>query len=117
MDALAREIEDCHARGWTDGLPVVPPTPERVEAMLGSHADARETVICELPPAGGAATLERIAANAVLAGCLPEHLPVVVAAVRAAAEPEFHLYDILTTVHSMCPLLLVSGPRSHESSG
>lgn len=114
MDATAAEIENCHARGWTDGLPVVPPTETLVDAMLGARAGERATVVCDLPPAGGAATLERIAANAVMAGCLPEHLPVVVAAVEAAAEESFHLYDVLTTVHSMCPLLLVSGPLARE---
>ncbi len=114
MSELAAEIERCHASGWTDGLPVVPPTPELVEAMLGPRGARREDVVCELAPAGGAATLERIAANAVMAGCLPEHFPVVVAAIGAAAEESFHLYDVLTTVHSMCPLLLVSGPLARE---
>ena len=114
MDAVAAEIERCHAQGWTDGLPVVPPAAELVEAMLGAHGLERDRVVCNLPPAGGEATLERIAANAVMAGCLPEHLPVVVTAVAAAAEESFQLYDILTTVHSMCPLLLVSGPLARE---
>ena len=114
MDPLAAEIESCHTRGWTDGLPVVPPAPELVAAMLGERASARDTVVCDLPPAGGAATLERIAANAVMAGCLPAHFPVVTSAVKAAAEESFHLYDILTTVHSMCPLTLVSGPIARE---
>ena len=114
MDDIAAAIESCHAQGWTDGLPVVPPTPALVAVMLGAHAERRDTLVCDLPPAGGAATLERIAANTVMAGCLPEHFPVVVAGVRAAAREEFHLYDILTTVHSMCPLVLVSGPIARD---
>ena len=114
METRASDIETCHERGWTDGLPVVPPTPELVNAMLASTRDDPASVVCHLPPARGEATLERIAANAVMAGCLPEHLPVLVTALRAAADDTFHLYDILTTVHSMCPLLLVSGPLARE---
>jgi hypothetical protein len=108
------DIEACYAQGWTDGLPVVPPTPERVERMLGPLAGDRYEVVCDLAPQGGRATVEKIAANAVMAGCLPEHLPIVVAAVAASADPAFDLYAVLTTVHSMCPLLLVSGPLARE---
>ncbi|MEZ5099987.1 MAG: hypothetical protein R3C15_09365 [Thermoleophilia bacterium] len=111
---VADDVEACFAAGWTDGLPVVPPTRERVERMLGAWADRRGEVVCVLAPQGGHATLEKVAANAVMAGCLPEHLPIVVAALKAASEPRFSLYDILTTVHSMCPLLLVGGPLARE---
>jgi len=111
---LTETIESCYERGWTDGLPVVPPTRGLVDKFLGDLIDRRDEVVCALPPAGGAATFEKIAANAVMAGCRPEYLPVVIAAVAAAADPGFHLYDVLTTVHSMCPLLLVSGPVARE---
>ncbi|MCS6800948.1 MAG: hypothetical protein RMM58_03920 [Chloroflexota bacterium] len=101
-------IEQCYAEGWTDGLPVVPPTRERVDAMLGGRPP--DEVVAVLPPSGAEATLEKIAANAVMAGCLPAYFPVVVAAVRAAADPAFSLESVLTTVHSQWPLVLVNGP-------
>ncbi len=109
-DTALAEIEACYALGWTDGLPVVPPTPERVEAMLGAWAPRRAEPIATLLPSGGVATVEKIAANAVMAGCLPEFLPVVIGAVQAVAQPEFGLEAVLTTVHSCSPMLLVSGP-------
>jgi hypothetical protein len=68
-------VEHCYARGWTDGLPVVPPTAERVQRMLGDHADQRDEVVAVLDPSGGIATREKVAANAVMAGCLPASLP------------------------------------------
>lgn len=101
-------IEQCYAEGWTDGLPVVPPTRERVDAMLAGRPG--DHVVAVLPPSGAEATLEKIAANAVMAGCLPAYFPVVVAAVRAAADRAFGLESVLTTVHSQSPLVLVNGP-------
>lgn len=103
-------IEHCFERGWTDGLPVVPPTRERVDRMLGARAADRDTVIAVLAPSQGAATLERVAANAVMAGCEPHHLPVVAAAVRAVADPHFKLDRVMTTASSQAPMLLVTGP-------
>src|SRR4029453_19494333 len=76
---------------WSDGLPVLPPTPERVARMLGRHADRRAEVVATLAPRSGRATREAIAINAVMAGATPEHLPVIVAAVRALADPRFNL--------------------------
>jgi hypothetical protein len=104
------DIEACYAAGWTDGLPVVPPTRERVDEMLGSQAARKDEPILALAPGQGIATLEKIAANAVMAGCLPEYLPVVEAALLAAVEDEFWLEGCVTTVHSVCPMALVSGP-------
>ena len=83
------DIEACFAAGWTDGRPVVPPTRERVERMLGPWAARRNELVAVLAPGQGRATVEKIAANAVMAGCLPEHLPVVLEAVRAIAEDRF----------------------------
>lgn len=105
-------IESCFARGWTDGLPVVPPTPERVERMLGARERDRDTVVAVLAPSQGEATLERIAANAVMAGCEPHHLPVVTAAVRAVSDPRFKLDRVMTTASSQAPMLLVTGPAA-----
>ena len=95
---------------WSDGLPVLPPTVERVDRMLGARAAQRRDVLAALAPLDGAATLEAIAINAALAGAVPEHLPVVVAAVRALAEPRFNLNAIQTTTHPCTPLLIVNGP-------
>jgi hypothetical protein len=101
-------LEEMFERGWTDGLPVVPPTPERVEAMLGG---ADGTVSLGLvPPAMGEATLERVAACAVLAGCRPAYFPVVVAAARAAIDPAFNLHGQAVTTQPAGQLIVVSGP-------
>ena len=79
-------IELMYETGWTDGLTVVPPTSEKVtEFVIASGRDA-DTLIAELPPLGGKATIERIAVNAVMAGCLPEYMPVVIAAVQALMD-------------------------------
>jgi hypothetical protein len=93
---------------WSDGLPVLPPTPARVARLLGSRDRAR--VIATLAPLDGRATLEAIAINAALAGAQPEHLPVIVAAIRALADPAFNLNAIQTTTHPCTPLLIVNGP-------
>jgi len=100
VDALAQH-------GWGDGLPVVAPTPERVDAMLaGNPGDA---VIAVLPPRFGEATRRTLAVNAVMAGCLPVHLPVLEAAVRALARPELNLRGVNATTHCVAPLLIVHG--------
>ena len=93
---------------WSDGLPVLPPTPERVARVLGARD--RTQVVAMLAPLDGRATLEAIAINAALAGALPEHLPVIVAAVRALADPAFNLNAVQTTTHPCTPLLIVNGP-------
>jgi hypothetical protein len=95
---------------WSDGLPVLPSTAERVDRLLGALAARRREAIATLAPLDGAATLEAIAINAALAGALPEHLPVIVAAVRALAEPRFNLNAIQTTTHPCTPLVIVNGP-------
>lgn len=107
-------LERCHELGWTDGLPVVPPTRSRVDAMLGDRRADADLEVATLAPAGGVATLERIAANAVMAGCLPHHLPIVVAAVSAVADPAFKLDRVMTTASSQTPLLMVTGPGVTE---
>jgi hypothetical protein len=98
------------ARGWGDGLPLVPPTAARVEAMLAALGDVDpDEVVATLPPRGGAATRRVIAVNAVLAGCPPACLPVVVSAVRALATPSVNLRGVNATTHPVAPLLVVSG--------
>ena len=96
------------SRGWGDGLPLVAPTPERVDAMLEDAADPDE-VVAVLPPRGGEATRRAIAVNAVMAGCPIGVLPVLVSAVRALAAPALNLRGVNATTHPVAPLLIVHG--------
>jgi hypothetical protein len=101
-------------RGWGDGLPLIPPTPERVRRMLAGAGRPADEVVAVLPLAQGRATAELIAVNAVMAGALPEHLPVVLAAVEAVAQPEFNLQAIQATTHPCAPLVIVNGPAARH---
>ena len=101
-------IEEMFERGWTDGLPVIPPTPERVEAMLGGIGGSVSLGL--VPPAMGEATLERVAACAVLAGCRPAYFPVVVAAAQAVLDPAFNLHGQAVTTQPAGQLVVVNGP-------
>lgn len=99
-----------YERGWTDGLPIVAPTPERVtQALRGTSRDPSDA-IGAVPPKMGVATVEKIAVNAVMAGCLPQHLPVIIAAVEAMLAPEFNLGGCQATTHPVAPLIIVNGP-------
>jgi hypothetical protein len=106
--------EYFYRRGCTDGLPVVPPTPEAVDRMLAWTDRPRDEVVARLAPRWGLATVEKIAVNAVMAGCRPEYLPVLIAAVEALAAEEFNLYGIQATTHPVAPLLIVNGPIARE---
>jgi hypothetical protein len=99
-------------RRWGDGLPLIPPTVERVERMLARNGCSAETVVASIAPGFGAATLEAIAANAVMAGCAPEHLPLLVAAVKAVAEPQFNLQGIQATTNPVAVWVVVNGPAA-----
>jgi hypothetical protein len=103
-------LEAYHARRWTDGLPFVLPTAKRVDAMIAGSGRAGDEVIAVIPPRWAEATAESIAINAVMAGCLPTHMPLVIAAVQAACNPEFGLYSVQATTHPCAVLMLVSGP-------
>ncbi|MBI3919316.1 MAG: thioredoxin, partial [Betaproteobacteria bacterium] len=96
LDAINRLYRE---RRWSDGLPVVPPTVERVGRMLEATHRARHEVVARIAPGFGAATVERIAINAVLAGCDPEYLPLLLAAVEGMAAPEFNLQAIQATTN------------------
>lgn len=107
---------DAHyqERGWTDGLPVVPPTEAAVQEFLRwTDRDPRE-VVGILPPRQGEATVERIAVNAVMAGCRPECFPVVLTAIEALADPLFNLDSVQATTHPVAPLVVVNGPIARE---
>jgi hypothetical protein len=95
--------------GWGDGLPVVAPTEERVDAMLSGHRGSPDEVLAVLPPRSGACTVRMAAINAVMAGCPPAVFPVVVAAVRGLARPEFNLRGVQATTHSVAIMVAVHG--------
>ena len=99
-----------YEQGWTDGLPIIPPTPERVERMLRNHPGDCGEVMGVIPHLKGEATVERIAIAMVMAGCLPEHLPVVTAAVRATMAPRFNIQAVQSTTNAIAPLLILNGP-------
>ncbi len=109
-DAMV-EINDLfYKRGWSDGLPIVPPTVERVKAMLkGSDLDP-DYVVSTIDPIGGRATIEKIAVNAVMAGCRPEYMPVLIAAVEAVMDPKVNLRGMAITTSPDVPLLIINGP-------
>ena len=102
------------ARGWTDGLPFIPPRKESVAKMLAYTDREPQEVLAILPPRWGEATVEKIAVNAVMAGCLPQYFPVVLTAISALAEEAFKLYSIQATTHPCSPLLLLNGPLTKE---
>jgi len=110
----ADAVERCHGLGWTDGLPVIPPTAPRVEQMLAVLGDP-DDVVAWMPPSGAPVTNRALAANAVLAGCLPAHLPVLAATVRAVCVPEFNLHGIATTTGPSTPFAIVSGPAAGQA--
>jgi hypothetical protein len=109
IDAINALYRD---RRWSDGLPIVPPTVERVERLLRHTPRAADEVVARIAPGYGAATVERIAINAVLAGCAPESLPVVIAAVEAVAAREFNLQGIQATTNPVAVWVIVNGPAA-----
>lgn len=111
---LEDEIEALYDRGWSDGLPVVPPTEARVLRMLEGTTRAPDEVVAVVPPDLVECTAEKVAVNAVLAGCRPEYLPVVLAAVEAACTDEFNAHGVLATTWSAGPAIVVNGPIARQ---
>lgn len=107
---LEDDVEAMFDRGWTDGLPVVPPSEERVLRMLTGTGRAPDEVVAVVPPDLAPCTVEKVAVNAVMAGCLPEHLPVVLAALEAACAEPFALHGLLATTWFAGPVVVVNGP-------
>jgi hypothetical protein len=103
-------FDDMYKRGFTDGLPIIPPTEASVHRMLEFAGLDADVLLGVLAPEGGPATVEKVAINAVMAGCRPEYFPVVMAAVRAVADPKFNLLGIQTTTNPVGPVLIVNGP-------
>jgi hypothetical protein len=119
-DSPEAVLEAFSERQWCDGLPIVPPTPERVRRMLGDLDGARS--LGTMPPVWRRATVEKLAVNAVMAGCEPSYFPVIVAAVEALLDPAFNLYGVQATTHPVAPLLVVNGEYGrriglHSGSG
>lgn len=102
--------------GYSDGLPVVPPTVPRVEEMLAGGRRAGSDELGAMPPSNAIATVADVAACAVMAGCQPEYFPVVLAAVEALLDPEFNLLGVQATTHSVAPMIMVNGPVAGELS-
>ena len=108
LDADA--IESLYVRGVTDGLPVVPPTRTLVERAVAASRCAADELVALVPPNYGRATVEKVAINAVMAGCRPEYLPVVIAAVDAVCDEAFDLHGVSATTNAPSPLVIVNGP-------
>ncbi len=106
----AQAVEQLHAMGCTDGLPVVVPTPERVARMVLASGQDGDMVLGSMGPAGGIATVQMVATAAVMAGCLTDHMPLVMAAVKAVIDERFDLTEMQATTHCTAPLIIVNGP-------
>ena len=114
--------QEFMARGWSDGMLAAPPTEARVSAMVQASGYPGSHVVAVMAPKMGVATIECIAANAVMAGAKPQHMPLIIAAVQGMVEEQFNLYGIQGTTHCVAPLMLVSGPLAetlgiHSGSG
>ncbi|MBP8310202.1 MAG: hypothetical protein KAY46_23200 [Burkholderiaceae bacterium] len=109
-DDLLAAIDYCYEQGWTDGLPVIPPVIERVDATLAFEGRPPEAVIATHPATGLQLTVHAAAVNAVMAGCLPEYFPVLVAAFEAMDKPEFNFHGSTASTGGSAPFLIVSGP-------
>ncbi|MEM8745415.1 MAG: thioredoxin, partial [Actinomycetota bacterium] len=103
-------MEMMFTRGWTDGLPVVPPTEERVLAMLEGTTRAPDDIVATVPPDLVDVTVEKVAIAAVMAGCRPEYLPWVITAVEAVCTDEFNMHGLLATTMPVSPVIVCSGP-------
>ena len=115
LDSSPDSLQDYFERqGWTDGLPVVPPTPERVAAMIAGSGLSATAEIAAIAPGYALCSVEKLAINAVMAGCRPSYMPVLVAALRALSVPSFNLSGVQSTTHPVAPMLVINGPIRHE---
>jgi len=108
------EFEYMHRMGWSDGLPLVPPTESRVLAMLEGTTRSPDEIVAVVPPDLIEATVEKVAISAVMAGCRPEHLPWVLTAVEAACNDEFNMHGVLATTMPVGPVIVCSGPGTRR---
>ena len=112
LDAVNRFLAE---RDWSDGLPVIPPTPAAVEQMLTGTKRSPQDVLMVMEPGFGLATVEKIAINAVMAGCRPEQFPVLLAAIDCLAQPQMNHRDMQVSGHTEAPLILVNGPIAKKA--
>ena len=108
-DSEEAALEQLHELDCTDGLPVVVPTEVRVERLILATGLDGDLVLGEMGPAMGVATIEKVCVASVMAGCKPDYMPVVIAAVKAAVRPEFDLTELQATTHCTAPLIIVNG--------
>ena len=108
-------VELARANRWGDGLPLVPATIDRVAATLDATVRASDEVVAVLPPRWADATVEAIAINSVMAGCRPQHLPIILTAVEAVADPDFNLLAVQATTHPCGVMVLVNGPAADRA--
>jgi hypothetical protein len=108
-------VEHYYERGFSDGLPVVPPTPGKIAAMVEALGVEPQTVLARVPPRWGLLSAEALAVNMVMAGCLARHARIVRAAMLALCEPGFNLNGVQATTHMAAPLLVVNGPAAREA--
>jgi len=99
-----------YKKGWTNGAPIIPPTEKAVEEMLKGTDLPRDYVVAKIPPMLGNATVEKIAVNAVMAGCLPTYMPILISAVRGMVDPIIHLEGWTCSVASWAPMIIINGP-------
>src|SRR5512140_652956 len=111
---MAEAMELCSAKGWTDGLPVVPPTEPRISAMLAAAGLEPDLEIAFIENRQVSVTAEKVAINAVLAGCKPEYMPVIVAAVEALADPLYGYHGPATSTGGSAVFMVVNGPIARE---
>ena len=110
LASIEDPFEAMFERGWSDGLPLIPPTEARVMAMLDGTRRAPGEVVCVMPPDLVECTVEKVAVNAVMAGCRPEYLPVVLAGCAAIATDRFNIHGVAATTQFVGPVLVVNGP-------
>ncbi len=106
--------EDFYASGWTDGLPIVPPTPERVHEFLDASGHQPSDILAVIPTRNRIITAEKVAVNSCMAGCLPEYMPVIIAIIRAMAEESYVFHGSITSTGGSAQFVLVNGPIRHE---
>lgn len=110
LAALEDDMEVAFDRGWSDGLPIVPPTESRVLRMLEGTSRPADDIVATIPPNLVDVTVEQVAINAVMAGCKPEYLPVVLTAVATACSTDFNMHGLLATTYFSGPIIVVNGP-------
>ena len=110
QDDLDAVCDLFHSKGYTDGLPIIPPTEARVRRMLSGTTRNPALSLGKMPPLNNEVTIEKIAVNAVMAGCRPEYMPVLITAVEIMLEPQWALNSVQTTTNPLTPMIIVSGP-------